>query len=156
MRLTSYSNYTVRVLMVAAARSPLLTTVQHVADGFAISRSHLVKCVHQLGSWGYLETVRGNGGGFRLARPAETIPLGEVIRRTEETFAIVECFEPKTNTCPFLDHCRLRQALEKATEAFLAVLDGLSIADITDNGDELLSILSLRGPRDYAERHCIG
>jgi Rrf2 family nitric oxide-sensitive transcriptional repressor len=146
MRLTSYSNYTVRVLMVAAARSPLLTTVQHVADGFAISRSHLVKCVHQLGSWGYL----------RLARPAETIPLGEVIRRTEETFAIVECFEPKTNTCPFLDHCRLRQALEKATEAFLAVLDGLSIADITDNGDELLSILSLRGPRDYAERHCIG
>ena len=66
MKLTSYSNYTLRVLMIAAARGPELTTVRDVADGFGISKTHLVKCVHQLGARGYLETVRGNRGGFRL------------------------------------------------------------------------------------------
>ncbi len=144
MRLTSYSNYTLRVLMVAAARAPGLTTIQEVADGFAISKAHLVKCVHQLGGWGYLATQRGNGGGFRLARPAASISLGEVIRRTEEGFSLVECFDPAANGCPLVDRCRLRGALARATEAFLSELDRTSLADITENGDELLDILELR------------
>lgn len=144
MRLTSYSNFTLRVLMVAAARAPELTTVQEVAGGFGISKAHLVKCVHQLGAWGYLETVRGNGGGFRLARPASSISLGEVIRRTEEGFSLVECFDPATNTCPIVAKCRLRGALARATEVFLATLDEMTLAEISDNGDELLEILDLR------------
>jgi Rrf2 family nitric oxide-sensitive transcriptional repressor len=143
MRLTAYSNYTLRVLMVAAARAPGLTTIQDVANGFAISKAHLVKCVHQLGTWGYLETVRGNGGGFRLAVPAATITLGEVIRRTEEGFSLVECFDPGDNTCPLVDRCRLRGALQRATEVFLDELDDTTLADITDNGDELLAVLEL-------------
>ena len=143
MKLTSYSNYTLRVLMVAAARRPELTTVRDVADGFGISKTHLVKCVHQLGAWGYLETVRGNRGGFRLARPAESIGLGEVIRLTEEGFTIVECFDPATNTCPLIDRCRLRPALRRATDAFLEALDKFTLADISDNGDDILAILNL-------------
>ena len=144
MRLTSYSNYTLRILMVAAARAPGLTTIQEVASGFGISKAHLVKCVHQLGSWGYLETVRGNGGGFRLVRPAASISLGEVIRRTEEGFSLVECFDPTTNTCPIVERCRLRPALQSATNAFLATLDSMSLAEISDNGDDLLDILDLK------------
>ncbi len=93
MKLTSYSNYTLRVLMVAAARFPALTTIGEVAEGFAIAKTHLVKCVHQLGSWGYIETIRGNKGGFKLARPAMSISIGEIIRLTEDGFALVECFE---------------------------------------------------------------
>lgn len=146
MRLTSYSNYTLRILMVAAARSPALTTIQDVADGFAISKAHLVKCVHRLGRWGYLETVRGNGGGFRLVRPATSISLGEVIRRTEDGFSLVECFDPATNTCPLVARCRLRPALAKATEAFLFALDATTLADITENGDDLLAVLDLPLP----------
>jgi Rrf2 family nitric oxide-sensitive transcriptional repressor len=154
MRLTSYTNYTLRVLMVAAARSPLLTTIQEVADGFGISKAHLVKCVHQLGSWGYLETVRGNGGGFRLARPAGEIGIGEVVRRTEEGFTIVECFDRETNTCPLIDGCRFGSALQRATAAFLAVLDELTLADVTENGGELLGLLDLRpaGPGERGGR----
>lgn len=91
MRLTAYSNFSLRTLMVAAMRAPRLTTVQEVADAFGISRAHLVKCVHRLGRWGYLENLRGNRGGFRLARPAEAITIGEVVRRTEEGFDLVEC-----------------------------------------------------------------
>ncbi len=146
MRLTSYSNYTLRILMTAAARAPELTTIQEVAQGFGISKAHLVKCVHQLGIWGYLGTVRGNRGGFHLSRPAASISLGEVIRRTEEGFSLVECFDPATNTCPLTDRCHLRTALQRATSAFLDVLDSMSLADITENGDDLLAILSLDRP----------
>lgn len=143
MKLTSYSNYSMRVLMVAAARSPELTTIREVATGFGISEAHLVKCVHQLGSWGYLETVRGNRGGFRLARPAESIIVGEVVRRTEDGFTIVECFDPSTNTCPLVGRCRLSSVLRRATEAFLDVLDNMTLADITSNGDDLLHVLDM-------------
>jgi Rrf2 family transcriptional regulator, nitric oxide-sensitive transcriptional repressor len=148
MRLTSYSNYSMRVLMVAAARGPQLTTVSDLAEAFDVSVPHLVKCVHQLGLWGYLETVRGNKGGFRLAKPPEAIGVGEIIRRTESGFAIVECFDPNTNTCPLIAKCKLRPALRRATEAFLDALDELTLADITTNGAQLLKMLDLAGPPD--------
>ena len=143
MRLTSYSNYTMRVLMVAAARSPALSTIREVAHSFNISEAHLVKCVHQLGTWGYLATVRGNKGGFRLARPAAEINVGEVIRRTEDGFNTVECFDSSNNTCPLTGRCRLSAALQRGTRAFLAALVELTLADITLNGEELLAVLSL-------------
>ena len=143
MRLTSYTNFTLRILMVAAARRPALTTIQEAAVGFGISKAHLVKCVHHLGVWGYLETVRGNGGGFRLARPPETISLGEVIRKTEDGFLLVECFDPRDNTCPLVDRCRLRPALERATEAFLSALDEMTLAEIIENGEDLLEVIDL-------------
>lgn len=146
MKLTSYSNYSMRVLMVAAARGSELSTVGDVAEAFGVSTPHLVKCVHQLGVWGYLETVRGNKGGFRLAKPPESIGVGEVIRRTEAGFDIVECFDPKTNTCPLIAKCKLRNALRRATDAFLAALDELTLADITTNGASLLETLDFTGP----------
>ncbi|MDK9696525.1 MAG: Rrf2 family transcriptional regulator [Siculibacillus sp.] len=146
MRLTSYSNYTLRILMIAAVRSPDLTTVQDVADAFGISKAHLVKCVHRLGLWGYIETVRGNGGGFRLTRPSATISLGEVIRRTEDGFSLVECFDPASDACPLVRRCRLRPALLRSTEAFLDALDEMTLAEISDNGDELLDVLDLAAP----------
>lgn len=145
MRLTSYSNFSLRTLMVAAMRAPKLSTVQQVADAFGISRAHLVKCVHQLGQWGYLENLRGNHGGFRLARPAAEITIGEIVRRTEEGFDLVECFSPETASCPLVGRCRLSTALEKARDVFLEELDAVTIADITTNGGEVLSILDLDG-----------
>lgn len=145
MRLTSYSNFSLRTLMVAAMRAPRLSTVHEVAEAFGISRAHLVKCVHQLGQWGYLENVRGNRGGFRLARPAVEITLGEIVRRTEEGFDLVECFDPATATCPLIGRCRLSVALRKARDVFLEELDGMTVADITLNGAEILDILQLDG-----------
>lgn len=141
MRLTSYSNYSLRVLLAAAARSPRLTTIREVADGFDLPESHLVKCVHQLGSWGYLETVRGNRGGFRLGRPASAIRLGEVVRRTEDGLSVVECLDPDTNTCPLIHRCRMSEVLRRATDAFLDVLDRLTLADVAGNEEEFRTIL---------------
>jgi Rrf2 family nitric oxide-sensitive transcriptional repressor len=146
VNLTSYSNFTLRVLMIAAARSPALTTIGDVATAFDIARTHLVKCVHQLGSWGYIETVRGNGGGFRLARPAGSISIGEIIRKTEEGFDLVECFREETNTCPLIRRCLLRPALRRATAAFLNALDEITLDKIVSNGGDLLDALELARP----------
>ena len=143
MNLTSYSNYTLRVLMIAAARYPVLTTIGDVATAFDIARTHLVKCVHQLGSWGYIETVRGNGGGFRLARAAQSISIGEIIRKTEDGFDLVECFREQTNSCPLIRRCLLRPALHRATAAFLDTLDAITLDEIASNGGDLLDVLEL-------------
>ena len=152
MKLTSYSNYTMRVLMVAAARAPELTTVKEVARGFGIAETHVVKCVYNLGHWGYLETVRGHRGGFRLALAPSQIRVGEIMRKTEEGFAVVECMDAKTNTCRLAGTCDLGAALQRATDAFLSVLDGLTLDDVRGDGARLLNLLGIAGPGTSAPR----
>lgn len=143
MRLTSYTNYALRILMVAAMRSPRLSRVHEVADAFGISKAHLVKCVHQLGLWGYLENVRGRHGGFRLARPAGAITVGEIVRRTEDSLDLVECFAPDTNTCPLIGTCRLGCGFRRALDAFFLVLDGMTVADLVADRAALQAALGL-------------
>lgn len=143
MRLTAFTNYALRTLMFAALRDGALSQVDEVARAHGIPRTHVVKCVHQLGRWGFLDNLRGRGGGFRLARPAGTITIGEVVRLTEEGLALVECFDPATNTCPLCGACTLSLGLQRALAAFLAVLDAMTVADIARNSDILLARLGL-------------
>lgn len=139
MKLTSYSNYALRSLQLAALKAPDLIRVDDVVQVHGVARPHIVKIVHQLGRAGYLETQRGRGGGFRLARAAEDIVVGDVVRLTEGPLDLVECFNPEVNTCPLIGICRLSRALQKATRAFMAVLDDLTLADIAANRGELLA-----------------
>lgn len=143
MRLTHYTNYALRTLMYAAMRGSGLTRVQDVSDAYGISRAHLVKCVHQLGLWGYLENVRGRNGGFRLARAAETITVGEIARKTEDCQDLVECFNPQVNTCPMAPVCRLKTTFQRAQLAFMAVLDEVTVADLIANAHELAPLIGL-------------
>jgi len=142
MRLTSYSNYALRILMIAAMRQGELITVNEVAEIFGISKAHLVKCVHQLGLWGYLDNVRGRKGGFRLAKDAKEITVGEIIRKTEDDLDLVECFDAVTNTCPLIGICKLGKLFKQACRAFLDVLDGVTIAEISANRQEVLGVLN--------------
>ncbi|MGO9428848.1 RrF2 family transcriptional regulator [Rhodoblastus sp.] len=142
MRLTSYSNYALRILMVATMRRGELVTVHEVAESFGISKAHLVKCVHQLGLWGYLENVRGRNGGFRLAKDPAKITVGEIIRKTEDELDLVECFDAVTNTCPLIGICKLGKLFKQACRAFLDVLDGVTLADISSNRREVLGALN--------------
>lgn len=139
MRLTNYSNYALRSLQLAALKAPNRIRVDDVVQVHGLARPHIVKIVHELGRAGYLETIRGRGGGFLLARPAEEIIIGEVVRLTEGPLDLVECFNPETNTCPLIGICKLSKAMQKATKAFMDVLDGLTLADIASNRGELLS-----------------
>ena len=142
MRLTSYTNYALRVLMIATMREGQLVTVQEVAEIFGVSKAHLVKCVHQLGLWGYLDNVRGRHGGFRLAKPAKDITVGEIVRKTEDDLNLVECFDAVTNTCPLIGLCGLGKTFKRACNAFLEVLDATTIADISANRTEVLETLN--------------
>lgn len=138
MRLTSYTNYALRALQLAALRDPAMVRVDDVVKVHGLARPHIVKIVHELGKAGFIETQRGRGGGFRLSRAAENIKVGEVVRLTEGPFDLVECFNRETNTCPLIGICKLSSTFAHATRAFLEVLDGVTIADIASNRDQLL------------------
>jgi Rrf2 family nitric oxide-sensitive transcriptional repressor len=151
MKLTSYTNYALRSLQLAALKSPDLVRVDDVAKIHNLSRPHIMKIVHELGRAGYLETVRGRGGGFRLARPPEEIIVGDVVRITEGPLDVVECFNPEKNTCPLMGICILSRKMKEATAAFMAVLDDLTIAQIASNRGQLMErIAPLEMPRTKA------
>ncbi|OZB20441.1 MAG: Rrf2 family transcriptional regulator [Rhodobacterales bacterium 34-62-10] len=143
MKLTSYTNYALRTLQMAAIRAPHLVRIDEVAQAHRINRAHLTKIVHQLGQAGYLDTVRGPRGGLRLARPAGEIVVGDVVRLTEGPLDLVECFNATSNTCKLRGACRLSAKLHEATRAFMAVLDDLTVAEIAVNRDDLLARLGL-------------
>ena len=148
MKLTSYTNYALRSLQLAALKSPDLVRVDDVAKIHNLSRPHIMKIVHELGRAGYLETVRGRGGGFRLARPPEDIIVGDVVRITEGPLDVVECFNPEKNTCPLMGICILSKRMQEATAAFMAILDDLTIAHIASNRGQLMErIAPLEMPR---------
>lgn len=138
MRLTSYTNYALRTLQLAELRGPNLVRVDDVVRVHKLARPHIVKIVHELGREGFLITVRGRNGGFKLARPADQITVGEVVRVTEGPLELVECFNPENNTCPLIGICVLSRKIQEATRAFMAILDDLTIADIAGNRTELL------------------
>lgn len=129
MRLTAYTNYALRTLMYAALAAPRLVRVQDVADAHGISRAHLVKCVHRLGQWGYLDNLRGRHGGFRLAKPAEEIRIGDIVRLTAESFTEGIGAE----TAKLAEEEVLFAALDRAQVAFLDLLDRHTIADVIGN-----------------------
>ena len=138
MKLTGFTSYALRTLQLSALRDPSLVRVDDVVRVHGLARPHIVKIVHLLGKAEFLETVRGRHGGFRLGRPAHEIVVGDVVRVTEGPMDIVECFRPETNTCPLIGICRLSRALREAKQAFMAVLDDLTLEDITGNQHQLL------------------
>lgn len=130
MRLTRYSDYGLRVLIYLALRDGQVATIDEIASAYEVSRAHLTKVVHDLGRAGFVETLRGRGGGLRLARAPGSIGLGEVVRHTEGRMDLVECFDPQTSACRIEAACALRGVLEQALDAFLASLDGYTLADL--------------------------
>ena len=125
MRLTQWTDYSLRVLMHCAMHRDRErpVTITEVAEFHGISRSHLTKIVMTLASLGYLETTRGRGGGLRLRMPPSQVTIGEIVRKTEADMTVVECFDPARNTCPVAGVCRLESRIRQATARFLAELD---------------------------------
>ena len=140
MQLTLYSDYALRTLIYLALWDDS-ATISEIADQYQISRNHLVKVVHNLGKLGYITTVRGRHGGLRLAMPPDRINIGEVVRKTEPNFNLVECFDRQNNQCVITPACRLKGVLGEALRAFTTVLDQYTLADMTSNGEALRACL---------------
>jgi Rrf2 family iron-responsive transcriptional regulator len=144
MRLTKQTNYAIRMMMYCAASDDgSLSRVQEVARAYNVSELFLFKILQPLVEAGLMETVRGRKGGIRLGRKAESITLYDIVRVTEENFAMAECFENDAVECPLLDSCALNSALYKALNAFFEVLQEYTIADLVRNRPRVRSLLGL-------------
>ncbi|MGH8853697.1 MAG: RrF2 family transcriptional regulator [Telluria sp.] len=130
MRLTSFTDYTLRTLLHLGGNPGRLVTIQEIADLHGISKNHLMKVVHELGRNGVIETVRGRNGGFRLAHKPEDINIGAVVRQSESDFFMAECFDPGGNPCGLVKNCSLKGVLSSATKAFLSELDRHTLASL--------------------------
>jgi Rrf2 family nitric oxide-sensitive transcriptional repressor len=131
MRLSEYTDYTLRVLMYCAVHRERLVTIGELAEHHRLSKNHLMKVVNDLARQGLLETIRGRGGGLRLLAEPETIRIGDVVRATETDFRLVECFDATTNVCTLSPSCRLKHLFDDALAGYFKALDGATLADVT-------------------------
>src|SRR5215213_4661938 len=127
MELSRFSDYSLRVLIYAAARDGEKVTLSELAQAYRISHHHLVKIVHYLGKLGFLSNRRGRSGGILLGRKATDIRVGDVIHKTESHMNLVECFTEGSESCRISPSCRLKGVFKEATQAFLDVLDRYTI-----------------------------
>lgn len=130
MKLTLFSDYSLRILMFAALRANLQFSVDEVAEAYGLSRHHAAKSVNFLTQRGYLRAQRGRGGGICLGQEPNVIRIGQLVRQTEKGSPLVECFDATSNTCPLIHGCLLKHALAKAWDAFFLALDGYTLADL--------------------------
>ncbi len=145
MKLTDYTDYSLRVLIHVAVHPDEPVTIQQISDAFGISKNHLVKVVQHLGQRGYLQTTRGRTGGIRLGRAAASINLGDVVRATEPDFGMVECFRPD-NGCVITRACGLKGILYEALQAYLAVLDRYTLQDLVEKPAAMRRLLGVGIP----------
>lgn len=143
MNISLHADYACRVLMFLATTKNDQSSIKMVADAFGISENHLVKVVHRLGKQGFISTTRGRRGGIALSLSSKEIVIGDVIRKMEPSFDIVECFNQETNSCPIGSVCRLKSALSKACDAFLNYLDNITLEDIIVNKKVLTQTLKM-------------
>ncbi|MCB1911896.1 MAG: Rrf2 family transcriptional regulator [Rhodocyclaceae bacterium] len=142
MNITQHTDYALRVLIYLGACPERRATIKEISDRFEISRSHLMKIVNRLVTDGFVHGLRGKGGGIRLNRPPAEICVGEVVRRMEPGFDLVDCFQNESS-CLLSSGCRLKKALRDALEAFLGSLDAVTLADLLVNPPHLRAQLSI-------------
>ncbi|OQP84404.1 iron-responsive transcriptional regulator [Rhizobium rhizosphaerae] len=143
MRLTKQTNYAVRMLMYCAANDGKLSRIPEIAKAYGVSELFLFKILQPLNKAGLVETVRGRNGGVRLPRPADQITLFDVVKVTEDSFAMAECFEAGEIECPLVDSCGLNSALRRALNAFFAVLAEYTIDDLVKARPQINFLLGL-------------
>ena len=140
MRLTLYTDFALRTLIYLGINDGKQAKIKDIARSFGISKPHLMKVVNHLSQEGYLDAVRGRNGGIRLMREPHHINIGQVVRDTEDQLNVIGCLERK-GYCPIERACVLRSALRDATQAFLAVLDTYTLADLIKPQKVLSSLL---------------
>ena len=143
MQLTQFSDYAMRVVLYLGCRSERLISADEISRAYGISRHHLVRVVQSLTELGLVTAQRGRGGGMRLAKDPSEINVGWLIRQTEPHLNLVECFDMENNTCPIAPACGLKGALERAQQAFLAVLDEYTLDQFVQRRKFLLPLLDL-------------
>ncbi|MYL34408.1 Rrf2 family transcriptional regulator [Pontibacillus yanchengensis] len=145
MRLKKYTDYALRVMVyVGSTEEGGLSSIKEISNVFNISQNHLSKVVFQLGKLELVDTVRGRGGGIRLSKKPEDINIGYVVRKMEEDFILVDCFDGGSDQCVISPSCKLKHALNDALRAFLGVLDQYTLGDLLSNPNELRALMDMK------------
>ncbi|HEY1089700.1 MAG TPA: Rrf2 family transcriptional regulator [Burkholderiaceae bacterium] len=152
MKLTAFTDYSLRVLMFLAADPDRRATIAEITAAFEVSEHHLTKVVHFLARRGWISTQRGKGGGMLLAMPASEICIGRVVRDTEGAAVPAECFSEAGSNCAIVACCQLKGVLAEAVNAFYAALDRHTLADITRNKAKLSNILHFQPPAQSLQK----
>ncbi|WP_181701092.1 iron-responsive transcriptional regulator RirA [Chthonobacter albigriseus] len=145
MRLTQATNYSIRILLYCAANPDVPSRVADIASSFDMSETHLFKILKVLVDNGFVQTLRGRHGGLKLAKPAEDITVGAVVRAAEETFILADCFDENGHDCPLTQSCEYNRILREALGAFFQVLDSYTIADVAKDRPDLRFLLGIDG-----------
>lgn len=140
MQLTSFTDYGLRSLMYLAAHPDKLCSVREIAEYYGISRNHLVKVVHRLSQLGYIESSKGKGGGIKLDHDPSAMKIGDLVRALEPSMALVECFDPASNTCNITKACQLKHFLSEANSMFIATLNRHTLADTVSDRKVFLNV----------------
>ncbi|MFD1019354.1 Rrf2 family transcriptional regulator [Thalassobacillus hwangdonensis] len=145
MRLKKYTDYSLRVLIYTGSKPDgELASIKEISKVFDISENHLGKIVHQLNKMGMIETIRGRAGGIKLAKSSKEINVGEVVRKMEDDFVLMECFDRDINQCVITPSCKLKHVLNDALQAFLTVFDNYTLEDLLTNQDELKQLMNIQ------------
>lgn len=144
MRLTLYSDFSLRVLIYLAVKEDNKCTINEVSEKYGISKNHLRKVVHNLSKISYIKSIRGRSGGLVLALPPSEIIIGDVVRLTEDDFRIAECFNQKTSCCVIQKECTLKKVLNEALDSFLDILDKYTLEDIAEPKSFLRKSLGIK------------
>ena len=150
MRLTTFTDYSLRVLIYLGTHSNQQAAVGEIALAYGISKNHLMKVIQFLADEGFVVTTRGKGGGVRLNLDPDRIRIGDIVRKSEADSVLVECYSPETSECRIERSCLLRGAFQKAVQAFYAVLDTYTLADLVVNHTTLESLLRKSSTRNRA------
>lgn len=141
MQLTTHTDYGLRLLMLGAEASPNALSIGVVASQLKVSRNHLIKVAQCLAKAGYMETVRGRSGGFRLIKQPQDVRIGEVVRTLEFELGLVECMRLQGSHCPLIPGCRLPRLFRQACDAFFHILDGCTLDDLTAKNPQVIRLL---------------
>lgn len=145
MNLKKYTDYALRVLLFTGMKADEeLTSIKEISRVFDISQHHLGKIVFELNKMGLIETIRGRNGGIRLAKPAEEINVGLLVRQLENDFVLLECFDKGQNHCVISPGCTLKHVLNRALHAFFKVLEEYTIKDLIENEEELKALMGIK------------
>jgi Rrf2 family nitric oxide-sensitive transcriptional repressor len=146
MQLTTHSDYALRLLIYLMSHEARSVSTREVAEAYGISLHHLTKVAKALTKCGWLVTTRGSGGGLKLASHTPEARLGEIVRQTETSLDLAECFNPMRNSCPIIGVCGLKPVLYRARQAFFNVLDAVTLRDIARNSAELNAVFGQAPP----------
>ena len=143
MRLTTFTDYSLRILIYLGTHADQRAAVGEIAAAYGISKNHLMKVILFLAEEGYVVTTRGRGGGVQLKLSPDRIRIGDVVRKSEAGSVLVECFSPQSSECRIENACRLRSAFNKAAQAFYSVLDTYTLADLIVNRPTMMQLLHI-------------